>query len=139
MSTSDSWLIAAGAAGGRYGTSRRACSRNWRASSTSSATVTRPGAPGTPMRYSLAASETAATTRRAADNESVACPASGAAKQTTNDRQGISLRRMRMILKEDARILEPPRWEFKQERIHVVMTAIAIAASWVCDSDNNPR
>ena len=82
--------VAARAARGRNGTSKRACSMNWRASSTSSATVTRPGAPGTPMRYSLAASETAATTRRAADNESVACPASGAAQQTTNDRQGIS-------------------------------------------------
>src|SRR5437660_2810103 len=92
---------AARAARGRNGTSKRACSRNWRASSTSAADVTCPGGPGTPTRYSLAASATAATTRRAADNESVACPASGAATQTTNDRPKWSLRRIRVVLKED--------------------------------------
>src|SRR3989442_2126584 len=57
---------------GRDPTSSRACSRNCLASETSSGTITRPPRGVTPMAYSLAASEAAATMRRETENRTIA-------------------------------------------------------------------
>ncbi len=87
---------------GRAGASRRACSRNCRASSTSAAAVTRPPPGTTPAAYSLAASAVAATMRRATASESPACPAAWAAAHALNSKLTNSLRKMRVILNEGA-------------------------------------
>src|SRR5690348_4173769 len=88
---------------GRNGASKRAWSRNCFASETSSGAVTRPPAGATPLRYSLAASEAAATMRRAAESESVAWPrAAGAARHHANAKQAKRLRGMRSNLSMSA-------------------------------------
>src|SRR5438046_9136402 len=73
-------------------TSRRACSRNCLASETSSGAVTRPPRGVTPIAYSFAASEAAATIRRDTDNESVAWPPAGATTQALNSKPKRGLR-----------------------------------------------
>ena len=46
----------------------------------------------TPIRYSLAASEAAATTRRATLSESIVCAPAGAAMQVPNNKPMMDLR-----------------------------------------------
>src|SRR5206468_2581127 len=70
--------VAARTAAGSPPTSARAPSRNCLASSTSAGASTRPPRAGTPVAYSLAAREVAATMRRATDRESLPCAGAGA-------------------------------------------------------------
>ena len=86
---------AARTAAGSPPTSARAPSRNCLASSTSAGASTRPPRAGTPVAYSLAAREVAATMRRATDRESLPCAAAGAgraATQTLNSKKTKGLR-----------------------------------------------
>ena len=72
--------------------SSRAWSRNCLASETSSGFVTRPPPGATPTAYSLAASEAAATMRRATASESIACAPADAAMHVPNNKPTMDLR-----------------------------------------------
>src|SRR5712664_1405914 len=88
------------AARGSALTSKRAWSRNSFASATSSGAVTRPPRGATPFAYSFAASDAAATTRRATASESVAWAAAPAATQVLNSKPIRGLREMGRLLDE---------------------------------------
>src|SRR5256885_15886353 len=102
---------------GNPAASRRACSRNWRASSTSAAAITRPPCGATPAAYSLAASDVAATTRRDTVSESVACAADLVAAHALNSKPTNSLRWVTVIFSEGPPIIEGHCREFKDVRL----------------------
>src|SRR5207302_582976 len=130
-------------------TSRRAWSRNCFASETSSGFVTRPPRGATPMAYSLAASEAAATMRRATASESIACAPAGAVMHVPNSKPTSDLQSMGAVLKRgifNTRVIlsgmqGDPSHALQHDHRHVrqvggrVGSALAIRALIACEQE----